>query len=215
MSAVLGLNNRPFSILGKEIKMKKITFNVILYAIILTLTACGSSPPSQPNRENDERLLTAAQNGREAEVRRLLAEGVDINRRAFFFFFLTALMYATLEGHFGIVKILTEHGANLDLQTTRGDGSSALMFAVSNGRADIVKYLLEQEADIDLRTGKGDTALTIAVAYRRISIVKYLVERGANLNARNNDGNSAIGIAYNMGEMDLYNYLKEQGAIEF
>ena len=53
----------------------------------------------------------------------------------------TALIMASSNGHYGVVKCLVEHGA--DLNATNMFSQTALDLAFENCHLDIVKYLVE------------------------------------------------------------------------
>jgi ankyrin repeat protein len=69
---------------------------------------------------------------------------------------------AAWNGHLEIVKLLLEHGADVNAKM-EGLGT-ALHLAASNGHLEIVKLLLENGADVNAKTegGYGETAVEIA-----------------------------------------------------
>ena len=69
----------------------------------------------------------------------------------------TMLATAALMGHTEIVKLLLEHGA--DVNTKSRDGGTALHAAAFLGRIETVKFLLEKGADANLRSNIGGTAM--------------------------------------------------------
>ena len=62
-------------------------------------------------------------------------------------------MSASKNGHGEVVKLLLEHGAQVDLQEE--NGWSALMSASQNGHGEVVKLLLEHGAQVYLQMGVG------------------------------------------------------------
>lgn len=83
-----------------------------------------------------------------------------------------ALMYAAQYGFMDSVKILLEAGADINVQTNKGNlddtycfedicimngERTALMYAVQEGNLEIAKYLVEKGADITLKDSKGMT----------------------------------------------------------
>ena len=69
----------------------------------------------------------------------------------------TMLATAALMGHTEIVKLLLEHGA--DVNTKSRDGGTALHAAAFLGRIETVKFLLEKGADANLRSNIGGTPM--------------------------------------------------------
>ena len=91
------------------------------------------------------------------------------------------------------MRVLLEHGANINMQDERGD--SALMKACIARNNEAVKLLLESKADIDLVNKRGFTALLSIIEedaseYREIA--QLLLEHGASLNTTNDVGAEPI-----------------------
>ena len=58
-------------------------------------------------------------------------------------------MFAAFNGHTGTVKLILEHGA--DVNAKDSDEQTALMFAAEKGYTEIVKLLLEYGADANIQ----------------------------------------------------------------
>ena len=71
---------------------------------------------------------------------------------------LTALLYASRQGHEEAVVALLEGGADID-QVSGGDGTSPLLIAALSGHFDLAVHLLEQGADPNLASDAGTTPL--------------------------------------------------------
>ncbi|EET90083.1 MAG: Ankyrin [Candidatus Micrarchaeum acidiphilum ARMAN-2] len=99
----------------------------------------GSSwtPAWSKSRTSVDDWPNEASKGDLGKVERLLAQGVDINKKNSAG--LTGIMLAASQGHFDIVKFLAEHGA--DLSITGNDGKTASDMAKDNGHAEIAEYL--------------------------------------------------------------------------
>lgn len=77
----------------------------------------------------------------------------DVNLR------LSPLLAASINGHADVVRLLLDHGADVDQQvvttatltSTLTDGSTALLLASRYGHANVVTLLLERKADLTLR----------------------------------------------------------------
>ena len=113
---------------------------------------------------------------------------------------MTALLYATREGHADAALALLNGGA--DINQVSADKFSPLVMAIVNGHLDLAKSLLDRGADPNLATLAGLTALYATVdlqwaphaSYPQPSteqekigyrdLMKALLERGANVNAR-------------------------------
>ncbi|KAH9955976.1 ankyrin repeat-containing domain protein [Lactifluus volemus] len=90
----------------------------------------------------------------------------------------TPLHRASLSGHLEVVRLLLDHGA--DVNATKQDHRRSLHLASSSGYPEIVKLLLERGADIHVLDDDGRTPSQEASrrGYRRI--VKLLSEYGCN-----------------------------------
>ena len=121
----------------------------------------------RPAAENEEALRDAAERGRTAEVRVLLAAGTDpdaADRDGW-----TALYLAAGEDEQDAVNALAEGGADLD--KVDKDGVAPLMEAARYGHSGVVRRLLELGADHKAvgKRGiyKGKTALEVAEEHGR------------------------------------------------
>jgi len=117
----------------------------------------------------------AAKDGNEAELRRLIERGGNVNWHNPEDDGRTALMVASVLGYEGCVRLLLDSEA-IEVNATSNYGRSALHGAAINGRLAIVKRLLEQGADPTLRDRDGDTALDDARQYGHSEVVALLSE---------------------------------------
>ena len=109
-------------------------------------------------------------------LERLLREGVDINAVKGEYK-TTILMEAAVRGNLGIMRLLLEKGANVNMADK--DGWTALMGATVQGRVKPVKLLLENRADVAAENHNGETALVIATGMKHLEIRDALLEHNA------------------------------------
>ncbi|KAJ7144594.1 ankyrin repeat-containing domain protein [Mycena epipterygia] len=152
-----------------------------------------------------------------------------------------ALWAATLAGHETIVRLLFEHGADVNaeemdysiLQVASGKGHEAivklliahgadinnglpLLIAVERGHEQVVEHLLEHGADVNAEgrnlSGVGHrTALLIASQEGHEVIVELLITHGANVTANGRQG-SALWTASQNGHKAVAKLLIAHGA---
>lgn len=161
------------------------------------------------NETTDQVLMVAAQIGKVDAVKRLLAEGANIETtdqhgR-------TVLDVAIAFDQADVVKLLLTAGANVNAGT--GNRKTALHIAVASGKTDIVKALLGAGARVDVADQDGNEPLHIAVANpTNGQIVKDLLHAGARVDVANNDGMQPIHLAARSAGAGTVQTLLDSGA---
>ena len=114
-------------------------------------------------------------NDNAAGLRSLLMDGLSPNTRDEAK--TTLLMVGALSGSEPCVRILLEHGA--DLNATNEHGLTALMWAVHDVK--LVRLLLQHGADPNLRSHRDDSALSMASRiHGNLEVIKLLWENGSH-----------------------------------
>ena len=126
-------------------------------------------------------LMTAVETGNVEVVRLLLAAGADVNT-ATVATGNTALMWAVAGQHADIVHRLIEHGAELDVSTTKG--FTLLMIAARNGDIEMARTLLAAGVDVNAAGADGAHALPYAIVLGQADFAHFLLEEGADPNAK-------------------------------
>lgn len=171
-------------------------------------------------KENDQEttpLIIAARNGSEKVVSILLTNFIiDIEQTGTVKFDgytieeATALWCAAGAGHFGIVRLLINQGADVNHPTKTN--STALRAACFDGRLDIVRYLVEHKADFRIPNIYRNTCVMIAAYRGHCEVVRYLLENGADPNAIAHCGATALHFAAECGHIDIVQVLMKHGA---
>ncbi len=78
---------------------------------------------------------------------------------------MTALLFASREGHLAAVEALVEGGANPD-QVAGSEGSSPMVIAIANGHYTVAKYLLDAGADPNVANVDGLAPLYATINMR-------------------------------------------------
>lgn len=86
----------------------------------------------------------------------------------------TPLLLACTLGHLGMVELLCDHGADIDLPGKEG-ATTPLMAATHGKREDIVNLLVNRGAQVGLLDEQGRSALVIAVEAECHAIAKTLL----------------------------------------
>lgn len=137
----------------------------------------------------NEAFVTAASKGSNAKLKKILAEGANINGHIGKYGE-TALMLAVRNGHTDTVELLINKGA--DIEAKDEDGQTPLMFEAAWGDIETVKLLIDKGAAIEARDDDGNTPLMQAAKQYRTEIVKLLLKKGADIEAKDDDGQTAL-----------------------
>jgi len=180
-----------------------LTKSIIISALLMMLI----SVPAFPQDLNVE-LFEAAKNDQSERVKSLLAAGAEVDAKDEKG--ITALLYASSEGHPQTVEALLDAGAEVDAPAN--DGMTALM-VVAKGNTEIAQALLDAGADVEARTQRGVTPLMVAVATGNTKIVQILLDVGADVDAEADHGLTALMMTERNGYFEIAELLKSAGAI--
>ena len=134
---------------------------------------------------------------------RKLADKKDILGR-------TPLRYAAWSGHEAVVRLLFDHGAEVDAQDE--DETTALMAAADSGHEAVVRLLLDRGADVDAQDKNGRTALMWAANSGHEAVVRLLLDRGVDVDAQDKNGRTALMWAADSGHEAVVRLLLDRGA---
>ena len=120
-------------------------------------------------------------------------------------------MEAASGGYNDIVKLLMEHGADLNAQSS--SGNTPLHYACCGGYEDVVVTLLDAGASIEETNENGHTPLMEAASAGHVGVAKILLDRGAGINTHSNEfKESALTLACYKGHLEMVKFLLEAGA---
>ncbi len=138
----------------------------------------------------DQQLLEAAQKNDLETVKKLAAQGADINYKDKWGN--SAVFSAAWEGNTEALDLFYSLGANIKL----GE-SDLLMNAGYNARVNSVKWFIEKGADVNHTLKNGENALHYTISNtdkmaERTEIVKVLIEAGADVHKKTIAGQETL-----------------------
>jgi len=188
--------------------MKNVVKAAGIYVLIAVVLLCSVMSLEVYATPNDD-LLKAVEDGDVEAAQNAMKNGADVDAEVIDGDMKdwTVLMVAAFYGHADVIKLLLDHGADVNAKTSKG--STALMAAAEH--VDVVKLLLDHGAEVNAKTSKGSTALMNAV--RNANVVKLLLEYGAEVNAKRREGSTALMEAiFPWRNVDAVKLLLEHGA---
>jgi len=123
----------------------------------------------------------------------------------------SALHLAAFSGAPEAVRLLLEHGADVNARARTRFKNTPLQAALLTGQLATAKLLLARGADPLIRQAKGFTPLHEAALIGRRDLVDLLLAAGAELDSRSDDGRTAVTEALRGKHQDLANYLTSKG----
>lgn len=131
----------------------------------------------------------------------------------------TGLMYAAMYGHYEVVKLLLENGADPNIKALNG-GTALILASAKEENTNIINILLDYGSDINamIEDDKmtGITSLFYAINNNFGNNVKVLLERGADPNIEvivyNQLQVSPLIYAIDLSNIEIANLLIENGA---
>ncbi|XP_055538273.1 protein fem-1 homolog B isoform X2 [Wyeomyia smithii] len=123
----------------------------------------------------------------------------------------SALWVAAGAGRLNIIKLLVEHGADVNHHTR--NLSTPVRAACFDGRLDIIRYLVDHKANINFANAYNNTCLMIAAYKGHAEVVEYLLQNDALRNEQANCGATALHYAAECGHVDVCTILLDYGAV--
>uniref|UniRef100_A0A6C0ED74 Uncharacterized protein n=1 Tax=viral metagenome TaxID=1070528 RepID=A0A6C0ED74_9ZZZZ len=232
------------------IKLKKDDFGrtALFYAIkynnleIVKILVKNGAETTIIDNNGDSYLALACHNGNTEIVKILLENGASSVINEADIGGLTPLLYATKRKHFDIIKLLVEHGADVNIQNKEGftplinsilyedkksvelllkSGANVeqkkgfltpLNIACIYGNMEIIELLLKNGADINTKNQYGVTPLIMSIGKKFINVVKLLIEKGANVNLSDEVGGTPLMYACGKNVFEIVELLVKNGA---
>ncbi|KAI7799167.1 GA-binding protein subunit beta-2a [Triplophysa rosa] len=151
-----------------------------------------------------KRLLEAARNGHDDEVRTLMANGAPFTTD---WLGTSPLHLAAQHGHYSTAEVLLRAGVSRDARTKVD--RTPLHMAATEGHEVIVELLIKSGADINAKDMLKMTALHWAAQHGHHSVAKLLIKHGADVHTLSKFDKSAFDIAVDIQHGELIHLLQE------
>jgi ankyrin repeat protein len=162
-------------------------------------------------------LHDAAKAGDIAQVRKMIAQGADVNAKDSRG--MTPLFEASRTGHVEISKLLIKEKAKLlvergtNVNTKDAFDWTLLHWAVRYGETEIARLLIKRGADVNAKDDKASiTPLHLVSNDSNIETAKLLIDRGADVNAKGAGDFTPLHNAAFAGKTKIARLLLERGA---
>lgn len=173
--------NRETHTINAELEVEETSFMVGMIAIA-------------PDINNP--LIKAIYDDKIKDVKKLVAQGFDVNAQDEDFYSRTALHVAVSDNKLAFVKLLLNAGA--DVNVLDDEGETPLMMIEEETSEEIIKLLINYGAKLDLQSKEYKRTALINVAMTdNFKAMRILIEAGADVNLRDADGESALDIVDN------------------
>eukprot|EP01083_Nonionella_stella_P176254 616182_1 len=123
----------------------------------------------------------------------------------------SALMTATIHGHYSCCSYLIECGANVNFKDK--NEMSLLYHAAENGYVHICELLLNHDASINDKSKAGKSPLFIACDQGWDDVVTLLVQYGANVRLKSSRGKLPLYVAAEKGFKNIVKILLEHSVV--
>ena len=155
-----------------------------------------------------------------ASVKKLLAEGADINELTEVGGVGTATpLFIACSYYDDMAKLLIAKGADVNIKTAKGD--TPLMAACGSGKEEVARLLVSKGADVNAKSNDGNGAFTYSISgilsdRASTGLAEFLLSKGANVDETPDTGPIAgytcLMMAAGNKKPDLVKFLVKHGA---
>lgn len=145
------------------------------------------------------------------EVRRLIANGANVNGRDEDYDKITPIFIAVENGNVEMVRLLIESGAKVNVRNS--DRQTPLMQLDGDATAELVKVLVDAGAKINLSDNENNTALLLAAENCPTDVIQALLDAGADVNLANKEGITPLMHAAEKGDIESVRLILIAGAM--
>ncbi len=160
-------------------------------------------------------LFAACQGNLKWLVQDLIRQGVDVNDYIYVnnnHLRNSPLNIAATLGHYDIVKMLIEAGADVNVTIALAN-TTPLYWAISNKHSETAKLLISKGADVNIEDERGTSPLLLAVYRNELELVQILIDKKAVINPiKDENCDTPLHAAAFKGELEMVKLLMAHGA---
>lgn len=190
----------------------KIKTGTPVVIVIFGILIAGCSDSAKVNkyfeRKEDRQLVLAAFGGREADVDKLLRDGICIDCSGVDG--TTPLLASVMASNKHATNLLLKKGANPNLLCDAR--YSPMNIAAGMKDSWFLETLLKSGGEVNLRNKLKETPIFQAISAQNISNIDMLIKAGANINAQDVHGDTPMIYAANLNQFDIVYHLLQLGA---
>ncbi len=201
-------------------------YNSIFASITSAMEKASATPVAEVSGEPVSRIASvrllhdAAGRGDLETVKRLIAEGTDVNARDHYG--RTPLHDAARNGHIDTARLLIAQGADVnaragahgDLRLEPSSGLAPLHEVVWNDHSVLAELLIAHGADLNPKIiGNGLTPLHIAAMDGHKEMAQLLIAKGADVSVTDISGATPLALAVKQGHKDIAKLLQGRADI--
>ncbi|MEI0479346.1 ankyrin repeat domain-containing protein, partial [Brachyspira pulli] len=161
------------------------------------------------NKDGENMIMIACENGNEEMFNLLVENNADINEKSSWG--ASALIYASEKGNINIMKYLIDNGIDVNGKADE-NGDTPLIWAVTGENPyEASKLLIENGANVNA-TNDGGVAPATILSASVPEVVKLLKDNGADLDTKFADYYPPIAIAAGEGNLEIVKALVKNGA---
>lgn len=164
-------------------------------AVVRTLLAEGARLEDRDKNGNTA-LNWAAMRGQLESARVLLDAGADVN--TINNGLVSPVLYGVGTRNKAMIRLLAEHGADLDAET-RDNQMTPLLLAIEHRNREISQLLVEAGADVNKQNSDGISPLMAAADKADPDIARMLLAAGARIDTKDKKGRTALAFARQAG----------------
>lgn len=123
----------------------------------------------------------------------------------------TLLGLAAYFGHYSLVKLLLEKGANPNIPSNNQFKVAPIHSACSVSNYEITELLINNGVNVNARQVHGYTPLHSTAHNGKVELSKLLIDSGADVNAKADDGKTPLSIALEKGFKEISELIESHG----